>query len=221
MLTVTLNKLIMIKQVIRVAMIAMLSICVSTAASAQLKFGPRLGVDISDFSFKNENGNVVTTSGNGAGFVGGFSLEYMFPKNLGFDVSLLYVHRSSKLDFTDSYGRTDDNRKITHDYFQIPLNFKYKLAIPAVRKIIAPYAFTGPEIMIGLANSGLADKYEMHNFGFAWNVGLGVELFSHLQVSASYSHGLSTTIDRRISVASNDVVSGKSHFWSVTAAWMF
>lgn len=77
--------------------------------AAQVHFGPKVGVAIDKLSFDKN----VFSSDNRAGFTGGLTLEVMLPvANLGFDISAMYVHRSSDVldmedrdETTGAYGR--------------------------------------------------------------------------------------------------------------------
>ena len=55
----------------------------------------------------------------------------------------------------------------------------------------------------------------------AWNFGFGVELFSKVQVAASYGLGLTKSLEA-VGVMDNGVdIDGKNRYWTVTAAYLF
>lgn len=66
-------------------------------ASAQFHFGVKLGTEVTSLKFNKD----VFDSSNRAGFTGGVMAEVMIPMtNVGFDASVMYVHRTSE------YSRT-------------------------------------------------------------------------------------------------------------------
>lgn len=181
-------------------------------ASAQFKFGPRLGVAVNSLHFDKE----VFNKDNQAGFTGGLQAEFTVPLiGVGGDVSVMYVHRSSKWMDAQNMPQTAKS-----DYIDIPLNFKYKLSIPAISSIIAPYVFTGPDFAF-LVSKEIIDDFKSSKFDVAWNFGLGVELIKHLQVSASYGLGLTKAL-QAVDLKQNAAgIEGKNRYWTITAAWLF
>lgn len=193
-------------------------------ACAQFRIGPRVGVDINEMRL---NKSAFDTD-NRAGFTGGVQAEFTIPViNLGFDLSVMYVHRVS--DTTLKTGNADaedallsaNGRLKNRDYIELPLNFKYKIGLPVVGKVFTPYVFTGPSVSFLCSKKAINNAYENKSVDVAWNFGLGVQLFTHLQVSASYGLGMNKTVK----YISNDIdatpISGKNNYWTVTAAWLF
>ena len=181
-------------------------------ASAQFSIGPRLGVNVNKLHLDES----TFAEDNRAGFTGGIEMELMIPMlNFGVDLSAMYVRRSGKL--TNGTAVEEINR----DYIEIPLNLKYKIGLPIVGNIVAPYIFTGPSFAF------LTSKEEINNFiknkkcDIAWNFGLGVQLFKHLQVGASYGLGLTKAVSFIESEHQRAGIEGKNRYWTVTAAWLF
>ena len=58
-------------------------------------------------------------------------------------------------------------------------------------------------------------------FDAAWNFGLGVQLFSKLQIGASYGLGMTKAISFIDPDHQNANIEGKNKYWTVTAAWLF
>lgn len=180
-------------------------------ASAQFKFGPRVGIEVNSLHFDKS----VFDSENRAGFTGGLQAEFTVPIiGIGADLSVMYVHRTSE-------WKRDNDLETAKDYIEIPLNLKYKLNLPAISKIIAPYVFTGPSIAILASSKAVTELVEAKKCDFAWNFGIGVELVKHLQVGASYGMGLTKAL-QYIGVASDAAdIEGKNRYWTITAAWLF
>ena len=197
------------KSSIRIIVLAIVAMIIALPASAQFRFGIKAGVALNSLHFSSdylENLN----SDNRAGFTGGLMAEFTLPViGLGLDASLMYVHRSAEeaVDTDDAEGEVSFAKR---DYIEIPINVKYKFSIPAISSIVAPYVFTGPSIAFLVSDS----KEKNKKCDFAWNVGAGVELVRHLQVSASYGFGITKLVAERDANV-------KNRYWTLTAAYLF
>ena len=70
-------------------------VAVGATASAQFAWGPRVGMEVNKLHFNNNIGNDLKNSDNRAGITAGLQVEFTVPViNLGFDASVMYVHRS-------------------------------------------------------------------------------------------------------------------------------
>lgn len=198
---------------------AIIALC-SMPSVAQFRVGPRLGVEVNSMKFDKD----VFNSDNRAGFTGGIMAEFTIPViNLGLDASVMYVHRENKSTTTDEGFSWVNAKNFTkRDYLEIPVNVKYKIGIPAVSNIIAPYIFTGPSFSVLLSGKSIAEGVMNKKCDVAWNLGVGLQLFNHLQVGASYGWGLSDSIvTDMIGVNSTNQIDGKNNYWTVTAAYLF
>lgn len=194
-------------------------------ASAQFRIGPRVGVAVNSMRLNSS----LFENDNRAGFTGGVQVEFTVPViNLGFDASVMYVHRVSNSTKKGAYAPSADDQAALEssslrkrDYIEIPVNFKYKLGLPVVGKIISPYFFTGPSFAFLASKRDINAAYKNKAFDCAWNFGVGIELIQHLQVGASYGFGLGKSV-KYIGVDPNATpIEGKNNYWTVTAAWLF
>ncbi len=185
---------------------------ISAAASAQFRIGPRLGLAINDLKFSED----VFSADNRAGFTGGLQIEFTVPVvNLGFDASVMYVRRDA------SIIANATEVEMSKDWIEIPVNLKYKIGLPVIGKIITPYIFTGPSFAFLASSKAINDAWQSKKFDVSWNVGAGVQLFTHLQIGASYGFGM-TKLAEQIGVNNaGGNVNGKNRYWTVTAAWLF
>ena len=205
---------------IKVLLIALVASLASVVpAAAQFHIGPRIGTEINRFSLSKDD----FKADNRAGFTAGLMTEFTIPViNLGFDLSAMYVHRVSdgKLNVTDAFTNSDNFKK--KDYIEIPLNLKYKLGLPVIGKVFTPYVFTGPSFAFLVSKREITNAFKNKAVDVAWNFGLGVQLFSHLQIGASYGIGLTNIIEKVPGVDTNlTSIDGKNKYWTVTAAWLF
>lgn len=208
-----------------VALTALLA--VGAAASAQFAWGPRVGVEVNKLHFNNNIGNDLKNSDNRAGFTAGLQVEFTVPiVNLGFDASVMYVHRS-KIDAPlQDQGQTQvdaagSTKKIGGDYIEVPVNFKYKLGLPVIGKVFTPYVFTGPSFAFLTSKQAISEAIQNKKVDIAWNFGLGIQLIQHLQIGASYGLGLTKTVEKVSGWQGTEPIDGKNNYWTVTAAWLF
>ncbi len=181
-------------------------------AQAQFRFGIKAGVDVSRMSFDKDQ---LFDSDNRAGFTGGLMAEFTVPViGVGCDLSVMYVRRNGQ--FVESNQIVKNQR----DYIDIPLNLKYKLSLPAVSRIIAPFVTTGPSVAFLTSKKDIENAYKNKSVDVAWNFGFGVELLRHLQLAASYGLGLTKALDT-LNVVQGNGIDGKNRYWTVTAAYIF
>lgn len=183
----------------------MVALAFAIPASAQLRFGPKVGICINELHMNQK----AFDSDNRTGFTGGVMLDGRIPLlGFAFDASLMYVRREGKV------GEEGEYTTVHSDYVAIPINLKYRFGFPVISRIVVPFITTGPEWGYMIDHSKVAMKTNKSNF--SWNFGFGVELFSHLQVAGSYGLGLTKTYEDAA-----DKINGKNRFWTVTAAWLF
>ncbi len=114
---------------------------------------------------------------------------------------------------TDGYG----NESVWLHQLSVPLHLRFKYTrFGGLERTIAPFAYAGPEFNFTLGHGGNAPlEYPAGSVGV--QVGLGAELFQRLQVSLSYTWGLTYEI-RTIKL---DNFSARSQHWGVHVAWFF
>lgn len=185
-------------------------IAVAGSANAQFKFGPRVGINVNSLHFNED----VLKSDNRTGFNAGVEAEFTVPIiGVGLDASLMYVRRTQEM------GEPINTTKHC-DYFEIPVNVKWKMNIPVIAKLVKPYIFTGPSFAFLTSKRAIDNAYKNKSVDTSWNFGLGLEFISHLQISAYYGIGLNNSIIKLPGVTA-EPIDGKTHCWTVTAAWLF
>lgn len=197
------------KKLIPLFMVACLCMA-AVPASAQLRFGVKLGTNISHLSFSKD----VFNSSNIAGFTGGIMAEFTAPIiGIGMDASVMYARKGAKLDVTqapgDDINRMGGKTKQHLDYIDIPINLKWKYGIS-----LAKIFFTvGPDFGF-LVGNNLIEAARDKKFNFGINLGGGVELFSRVQIAAQYGWGLTKAVD----IAGDNA---KNRNVQITAAYLF
>ena len=199
-----------------------LAIVIAIPASAQFRWGVRLGTEVNSMRLDKS----VFNNENRAGFTGGLMCEFTVPIiGVGFDLSAMYVHRVSNSTVTtsnaDDAALVESSRFKNRDYIEIPLNLKYKLSLPVVSKILVPYVTTGPSFSVLTSKRAITEAYKNKALDVAWNFGVGLQLFTHLQVGASYGLGITKTVEKVSSITAGPEITGRNNYWTVTAAWLF
>lgn len=192
--------------------VIVLALCFSFQADAQFRFGLKAGLNVNKLNF-NES---VFDSDNRAGFTGGLMVEFTVPLvGIGADLSAMYVRRDAE--WMAENGVSRSNR----DYIEIPLNLKYKLGIPVISHIIAPFVTTGPSVSFLTSKRAIGEAWTNNKVDWAWNFGLGVQLVNKLQIAASYGLGLTNTLHAIGKNENNAGIESKNHYWTITAAYLF
>ena len=203
-----------IKKVLVVVLIGVMGISV---AEAKLRFGIKAGVNVNSLST-----SFTEIKDNACGFTGGLMTELQIPVvGLGFDLSAMYTRMNSQPMVTENGGTTDlveiDQNK---NFLEIPINIKYKISLPVVGKVFAPYIFTGPSFAFKLGKND-SSYLDTKTTQIAWNVGLGIQLVSHLQIGASYGFGINNIVDvTKLNINTSDL-KVKNNYWTITAAYLF
>ena len=201
------------KTIFFLALVATLFLAIP--ANAQFKFGPKVGVNISSLSLGGDPADNFKSS-NITSFTGGLMAEFMVPViGVGVDASVMYSRKGS-----DLKNLVDNSTEKQHtDYVEIPINLKYKFSLPVVGSVMAPFIYAGPSFAFRVGDN-FAEQYKAKSFETAINVGVGVELFNHLQIAGQYGWGLGKTMEVESDVFKS-ALNGKSRAWTVTAAYLF
>lgn len=182
-------------------------------AGAQLKFGVKGGLNITDMSFSKD---VVKTS-NQAGFFIGPTMKFKVPViGIGFDVSALYDQRSAEID------NDGDKQTLKQRAINIPVNLRYDLGIGDLAAI---YFAAGPQFgfNIGDKKTVIEDmgEWKLKTSNLSVNLGAGVMLLGHLQVGANYNIVCGKTGEITITEGAKNAIRGRSNTWQISAAYYF
>jgi hypothetical protein len=190
----------------------------TVAAQAQVKFGVKGGLNLTNMKFDNS----IIDKSNQTGFFIGPTLNFTLPViGLGIDASALYDQRSAKIEGSDD--------KLKQQSIQIPINLRYGFGLGNTASF---YIFAGPQFgfnigdkTTNLLNNAL--EWRLKDSNLSANFGVGLMLLNHLQVSANYNVALGTTGETNVisstwSTASN-IVTGKTkaNAWQLSVAYFF
>ena len=197
----------------KILTIAVLFAALMTAvpAKAEVKFGLKGGLNLTSMSL---DANAISKS-NQAGFFIGPTVKFTLPiVGLGFDASALYDQRKAEVDDTS----------IKQQSIQIPINLRYGIGLGSTASI---YFFAGPQFGFNVGDKDI--KTDVGNWTFkssniSANVGLGLMLLGHLQVSANYNFALGKTGEYEyIQSASSMMYKGdtKMNAWQIGLTYFF
>lgn len=189
-------------------------------ASAKFRVGITGGVTLNELNFKDATASSITDqlkdTGNHTGYTVGLTSEFTVPIiGIGCDASVLYTHR-----ILGYQTATDNDATPAADLVEIPIHLRYKLGLPAVGNIVTPLIFTGPSFGFRVSDE-IIDELKTKSCQVLWDLGLGVELFKHLQVTAKYSWGINDFVQYVPKAGINAEQLGKANGWTISAAIMF
>lgn len=192
-------------------------------ASAQVKLGVKGGLNVSKMSVSSD----VLDADNRAGWFIGPTLKFTVPiVGLSFDVSALYDQKSTKV--------SDDNngsKTINQQAIDIPVNVRYGVGLGDAANL---FFFAGPQFAFNVGDkefkwnstSSYENTFQLKKSTLSVNVGAGVTLLSHLQLTANYNIACGKTGDatvwNTIEKTSEAVVkNGRTNSWQVGVAYFF
>lgn len=222
----------------RIMVALMVALVAAGAAEAKIvSFGIKAGMNVNKLKFDKS----IASSDNSCGWTAGVMADFTVPIiGLGCDVSLMYARMNNSSDI--DYGKINAPGSLPSDptaspavnndnlygknFLEIPINLKYKFTLPVVGSIVKPYLFTGPNFAFRLGKS-IEDNVQgikSRSCQIAWNVGLGLELVSHVQIGASYGFGINNVVEN-IPVVGEAIntadIKAKNNYWTITAAYLF
>lgn len=188
-------------------------------ASAQIKFGLKGGVNVTDMSLSS---NVFDAS-NRTGFFVGPTIKVQLPLvGLGIDASALYDQREAKI----KVGNTTTKETLRSQAINVPINLRYGWGLSSLANI---FLFAGPQFgfNVGDKDQKIDEKstWSVKNSNFSLNFGAGVTLLSHLQLTANYNvvcgKTSDATIKEGIEQLTNKEVRSRANAWQIALAYYF
>lgn len=202
------------------ALVVFAATLVALPAEAQLKFGVKGGLNITDMSFSRD---VLHTS-NQTGFFIGPTVKFTLPiVGLGLDAAALYDQRSAEIDDVYDGDGFVAKRKIKQHAINIPINLRYDIGLGS---LAAVYLAAGPQFgfNVGSKTKRLWDEeidWELENSTFSVNVGAGVMFLGHVQIGANYNIVCGKTGEISFKDTTEKVIRGRSNTWQISAVYYF
>ncbi len=189
--------------------------------SAQIKFGIKGGMNLSQMSLDKD----VFNTTNRAGFFFGPTLKMGLPApGLGLDLSALYNRQEAKVEGINNKVNT----VLKQQQLIVPVNVKYSIGVGSAANI---FVFAGPQIAFNIGDkvkkiSELKDQaaeWTMKSSNFSVNAGVGLTIATHFQVTANYNVGVGKTGDITWKGVKESVENHKTkaNSWRVGVAYFF
>ena len=195
------------------AMLFAAAMMTATVAQAQIKFGLKGGLNVTNMSFSQD----VADKSNRAGFFVGPTVKVGIPlAGLGVDAAVLYDQREAEAE-----DQTMKQRSIN-----VPINLRYNIGFSS---LVGAYIAAGPQFGIAVGDKSFKwddeTSYDISNTNFSINVGAGVTLLSHLEVGFTYNIACGKTGEVNVWNAAGStweqVTKGRANAWQVSAAYYF
>ena len=182
-------------------------------SQAQLKFGLKGGINVTNMKFNKE----VLDAKNQSGFFIGPTVKFKLPLvGLGFDVAALYDQREADVDpFSPASDVQSHLTKIKQKSINVPINLRYTIGLGDLAGI---YLAAGPQFGFNVGDKNFGENFKMKNSNFSVNVGGGVRLLNHLEIGATYNIACGKTGDGDFKL---DNIEMKSNAWQISAAYYF
>lgn len=188
-------------------------------ASAQIKFGLKGGVNVTDMSLNSS----VFDASNRTGFFVGPTIKVQLPLvGLGIDASALYDQREAKI----KVDNTTTKETLRSQAINIPINLRYGWGLSSMANI---FLFAGPQFGFNVGDKDQkiteSSTWSVKNSNFSLNFGAGVTLLSHLQLTANYNVVCGKTSDATITEGleqlTNKEVRSRANAWQIALAYYF
>ena len=206
------------------AIVAASMLFAASSAQAQVKFGLKGGLNVTNMSLNSE----VFDADNQTGFFIGPTVKFTLPiVGLGIDASALYDQRDAKVKVEDDGSSVES--KIKNQSINIPINLRYGVGLGSTASL---FLFAGPQFgfNVGDKNQSLykdVAQWRLKSSTFSVNVGLGAMLLSHLQISANYNIACGktgeTTVSEALGTTAQEVFKkrGRANAWQIGLAYYF
>ena len=206
------------------AIVAASMLFAASSAQAQVKFGLKGGLNVTNMSLNSE----VFDADNQTGFFIGPTVKFTLPiVGLGIDASALYDQRDAKVKVEGDGASVES--KIKNQSINIPINLRYGVGLGSTASL---FLFAGPQFgfNVGDKNQSLykdVAQWRLKSSTFSVNVGLGAMLLSHLQISANYNIACGktgdTTVSEALGTTAQEVFSkrGRANAWQIGLAYYF
>lgn len=192
-------------------------------ANAQIKFGLKGGLNVTSMSFSEE----VFNASNKTGFFVGPMVKVTVPiVGLSFDAAALYDQKEADVKYTGTEGELG-KVNMKQQSINIPVNVRYGFGLSSLANI---FLFAGPQWGINVGDKNFkwneSSSYSLKKSNFSVNVGAGVTLLNHLQVSANYNIACGKSADASLSKALDAAANAgkdKSHnnSWQIALGYWF
>ena len=196
-----------------------------SAAAQTVNFGFKGGLDAAEMKLK---GNMFDTSNRMGWFIGP-SVRAAIPF-FGFDVSLLYNQRESKIsiDKVSNSGIKTVSETVKTQQVILPVNARFSFGMGDRAGL---FVFGGPQLAFNIGDSDKKifdqiGEWTVNSSNFSFNIGAGIQ-FGHVQISVNYNAAIGNTGEvKEKSFSENyqqtvDTWDSKFNAWQMALAYYF
>ena len=195
----------------------------ATSANAQVKFGLKGGLNVTSMSFSED----VFDASNKTGFFVGPMVKVTVPiVGLSFDAAALYDQKEADVKYTGTDGELGKTT-VRQKSINIPVNVRYGISFSSKANAFK-YAVPQMEINVGDKNYkwNETSSYSLKKSNFSVNVGAGVTLLSHLQISANYNIACGKSADASLVKAAEALTNAgkdksRNNSWQIALGYWF
>ena len=195
----------------------------ATNANAQIKFGLKGGLNVTNMSFSEE----VFDASNKTGFFVGPMVKVTVPVvGLSFDAAALYDQKETDVQYASGEGELG-KVNVKQQSINIPVNVRYGFGLSSLANL---FLFAGPQWGINVGDKNFkwneSSSYSLKKSNFSVNVGAGVTLLNHLQVSANYNIACGKSADASLSKALDAAANAgkdksRNNSWQIALGYWF
>lgn len=187
-------------------LMVMACLVIAIPTQAQIQFGVKAGLNVSKLHLSKD----LVSKDNRAGFFVGPTAEFTLPVlGLGIDGSLLY----------NQFGVDSEEGASTKKSIEIPINLKWNIGFSS---LVGAYVAVGPQFGFNVGDRWFNNICEFKKNTTSFNVGVGLKMFSHLQVGANYNFALKDNGKIHIEDLSDLTTIGfKQNTWQISVAYLF
>lgn len=198
--------------------IAVTALMMAVSSNAEIKFGLRGGLNLTNMSMNSS----VLNSENQTGFYIGPTIKIGLPV-IDFDASVLYDQRSSEL-------KVDDvaSKDITKKDLVLQANIRKGFGLGDAASV---FFFAGPQVAFNIGSKDVNQTATAGKMNWSWkdsnfsvNVGLGAMFMKHVEVKASYNIACGKTGDASILDTTGKLIgnaTSKNNAWQLGLAYYF
>ena len=205
-------------------MILLVAVAVAMPSQAQVKFGLKGGLNLTNMTFSESGAKDAVK--NKAGFFVGPTVKFTLPVvGLSLDAAALYDQRSAKSSVDDGTGIIVENTLKTQS-IQVPINVRYGVGLSSVVNL---FAFAGPQFGFNIGDKHQtivkdAAEWTLKSSNISANIGIGATLLDHLQVTVNYNIPLGKTGEIEPVGALKEAwksTNGRANAWQISAGYFF
>lgn len=180
------------KRLVHIALLTFAWLMFTLPSDAQIKFGIKVGANVSKASINRR----LFDSDNRLGFVAGPILDLKVPiLGLGFDIAAQYNCRYAQLIASDGTNLVSGTPAI--QTIEIPFNAKWTIGFD---NLLSVYAAMGPQISWNVGGQSLKDilsinQYNMKDSFFSWNLGAGINFARSFRIGYVYNIAIGATAE--------------------------